>query len=448
MSAVRLKLRERASQTRGRIPRPAERWRAAWSDGWSVFWTSRLAVLGICLSVAIIGVPGIAPASNDVQALAHPFVDWPLGGVLDRLFSPLVRWDALHFLGVAVDGYSAGDPRYTFPEVRPAFFPVYPAAVRVLSGLAVDNGLVVIVSQLVALGSFLGALVLLARLVDVEVGRRFARPTLLLLAFFPMAFFFSAPYSESTFLALSVGAFLAARTGHWAVAGMVLAVASATRVPGLLLVVPIALIYLYGPRADCEQPPVRPGWRCALPLHRPRADILWLGLAPLGLGLFSLYLNHVLGDAGAWYSAQQSPLFDRVSVAPWKGVWEGAKATRPDLNALFAATPPGVPGPRYQVNLVAFLFLLGAAAAAVGVLRRLPIAYGVWVILGIVPALMSIRRGFPLFALPRFVVVLFPIFIWLALVLEPRGLTRRVAGGFALIMTLFTAAFVGWVFVA
>jgi hypothetical protein len=51
-------------------------------------------------------------------------------------------------------------------------------------------------------------------------------------------------------------------------------------------------------------------------------------------------------------------------------------------------------------------------------------------------------------SLPRFVVVLFPIFMWLALVCEERGITDRVAAAFAVGLGLFVTQFAGWYFVA
>lgn len=427
-----------------------EGWGAAGREAWGVFWLSRLAILAVAVLTTCIGLPLNPPALIDVPALTHPFAGWPASGLLDLVFTPLARWDAVHYLGIAADGYAAGDPRFTFPEVRPAFFPVYPGAVRVLSGLGADEALVLIASQVVSLGSLLVALVLLARLVAIEIGRRYVRPTLLLLAFFPMAFFLSAPYSESTFLALSVGAFLAARTGHWATAGVVLAVASGARVPGLLLVVPVGLLYLYGPRADRPPPELSSGRIARLrPLHRLQPDVLWLLLAPVGLALFALYLRHTVGDAGAWLSTQTHPLFNRFSVTPWEGLWEAAKAAWRDVEAVTSGVPDnGIPGGRYQANLVALAFLAFAVVAAVGAFRRLPVAYGAWIIVGLVPALTSIRVGFPLFGLPRFVLVLFPIFMWLAMVLEPRGLTERVVAASAAVLGIFTVAFTAWVFVA
>ncbi len=59
-------------------------------------------------------------------------------------------------------------------------------------------------------------------------------------------------------------------------------------------------------------------------------------------------------------------------------------------------------------------FLLAALVAVVGVLRRLPLAYGAYVIAALALPLSYPVRAQPLMSLPRFLVVLFPLGIWLA----------------------------------
>ena len=54
----------------------------------------------------------------------------------------------------------------------------------------------------------------------------------------------------------------------------------------------------------------------------------------------------------------------------------------------------------------------------------------------------------PLMSLPRFLAVLFPIFMWLALVCEERRLTDRGAAVSALGLGLFTAQFATWHWIA
>ena len=54
----------------------------------------------------------------------------------------------------------------------------------------------------------------------------------------------------------------------------------------------------------------------------------------------------------------------------------------------------------------------------------------------------------PLMSLPRFLVVLFPVFMWLALVCEERRITAAVAAASAVVLGLFVTQFAGWYWVA
>ena len=105
------------------------------------------------------------------------------------------------------------------------------------------------------------------RLLGARSGRAdVARLAVFVTAFSPMAFFFSAVYTDALYMALSVGLFWSARTGRWAWVGVLGALAAATRSTGLMLLVPALIIYLYGPRED--RAPDRAGAaRCARSLR-------------------------------------------------------------------------------------------------------------------------------------------------------------------------------------
>lgn len=415
-------------------------WTESARAAWAAFWPSRLAVFGVAIWVT---VAGIAPAAVDgYPALEHPFESWPGTGLLDLLFSPLAKWDALHYLAISTDGYTgAGLPELPPAERRPAFFPLFPGLVRVLSGFAASPGLALIAAYALSLACFFAALVLLHRLVAIELGKSYARPALLLLAFFPAAFFYGLPFTESLFLLLAVGAFLAARTGNWPVAGIVLALASATRAPGLLLVVPVALLYLYGPRADREQTESRG----LLPRHRVGREAAWVLLAPAGLLAFSAYLHYAVGDALAWQHAQE--LFGRQTVDPLTGVWTGVREAASGLADIVSGSYRDAPG-FYHLNVVQLGCLVFAAIGGVGALRLLPPAYGIWVLISLLPSFISQAGGLPLYSATRFVAVLFPIFLWLAVVCERRQATTVVVALFATGMAAMTAQFTLWYFVA
>lgn len=387
-------------------------------------------------------VADIAPNEPpEAAVLSHPFGNWTGKGLFDLAFSSLAKWDAQHYLAIAFDGYVEGHPGLPPASTRPAFFPLYPGTVHLLSGFGSNPAVVLIAAYAVSLACFFGALVLLHRLTTIELGDRYARPTLMLLAFFPTAFFFGIPYSESMFLLLAVGAFLAARTGHWAVAGIVLALASATRVPGLLLVVPVLMLYLYGPRTDRDPESNRGrGW----PRYRLRPDAAWLLLAPLGLLAFSAYLHFAVGNALAWNDAQA--VFGRHTVDPFSGIWGGVREAGNSVGYLFGHTTYGARKDHLDIAELGFVAL--ALAGGVGALRRLPPAYGTWVLVSLVPIFVSQPPDNPYWSSPRFVAVLFPIFLWLALVCERRGATTTVVAVFAAGMALLTAEFALWSFVS
>lgn len=406
---------------------------------WSVFWLSRLVVFGVAAWVTVAGI-----AAADVSgypSLEHPFGAWPATGLLDLVFSPLAKWDALHYMAIALEGYSGAEPGMPSDERRAAFFPLYPGLVRVLSGFAASPGLALIMAYVVSLGCFLGALTLLHRLVAIELGARHARPALLLLAFFPAAFFFGIPFTESLFLLLAVAAFLAARTGRWPLAGAVLALASATRAPGLLLVVPVLLLYLYGPRADRE-PTASQGLR---PRYRLGPEVAWLGLAPLGLLVFSAYLHFALGDGLAWQSAQE--LFGRQEVDPFSGIWNGLREGGASAVDVVSGTYGEEPVFDH-LNVAQLAAVAFAVAGGIGALRLLPPAYGVWVLISVVPIVVSQPAALPFYSATRFVAVLFPVFLWLAVVCERRGATTPVVAAFAAGMAVLTVQHTLWYFVA
>lgn len=412
-------------------------WRSSARAAWSAFWPSRLAVFGVAIWVSIAPIAPNEPRESVL--LSHPFGGWPAQGLLELVLSPLAKWDSQHYLAIAFEGYvHTGLPP---AGEEPAFFPLYPGVVHVLSGFGASPGLVLIVAYVVSLSCFFAALVLLHRLAVIEVGQRYARPALLLLAFFPTALFYGIPYSESMFLLLAVGAFLAARTGRWAVAGVVLALASATRAPGLLLVVPVGLLYLYGPRADREPAPARGRLR---PRYRVRPEAAWLLLAPLGLFVFSVYLHFALGDAMAWQHAQS--LFGRHLVDPLSGAWAGLREAGRSLGRMLSGPYREVTYDHLNVAQVGFVAL--ALAGGIGALRRLPVAYGAWVLVSLVPILVSQPSENPLLSSSRFIAVLFPIFLWLAIVCERREATTTVVALFATGMAIFTGLFALWSFIA
>jgi hypothetical protein len=385
--------------------------------------SSRFAVL----LVAIFAALSFGPASGGLaRENAHKFDEPALTHALaDPLLAPLARWDSVWYLRIADSGYGDSAP-------RAAFFPLYPLLVRgVATVLGGSHGALLVAAYLVSLAAFLGALTLLYRLTELELGRRLARPTLLLLAVFPAAVFFGAPYSESLFLLLAVGAFYAARTGRWAWAGACAGLASATRSAGLLLLLPLALIW----------------WD-----SRPRRarDAAWLALAPVGIAAYAAWLGIAEGDPFRFLDVQDA--WARELTVPLAGAWDGFVAAVDGVRQLASGSrspvyfdkAAGDPFRIAAINVMLFATLVFAVVACVGVLRRLPLAYGAWVAASLVLPLTFPVTPQPLMSLPRFVAVLFPVFMWLAVVSDERRSTDLVVAVSALGLGLFTAQYATW----
>jgi hypothetical protein len=405
--------------------------RAGVRVAWRALWTSRLVVMAAGI-LAVLEIGRAAGTTGyDPDNLTAPF-----GYFGNLLVAPFARWDSWWYLTIAHQGYDHN-------LMRTAFFPLYPMVVRGV-GMIVRSDL--IAGVLVSVASFGVALVLLYRLASLELGNASrARLAVMLTAFCPLAFFFSAVYSESLFLALSLGAVFEARMGRWATAGLLGALGAAERNSGVMLVVPLALLFLYGPRADRppgSAPSGQPsaGWRRLLPRHRIEPQIAWIALVPLGmvayLGAQTLWFHHFAG--------------------PFGGVWDGAVAAWDGLRQLVHGSPVpvyftpagGDPFAVAGINLMLFAFLVLGIFAIIGTLRRLPIAYGAYVLAALALPLSDPVKPQPLASLPRYEVVLFPLFMWGAVWLEERGWGDSGLAGSAVLLGLFTAMFATWRFVS
>jgi hypothetical protein len=398
-------------------------------SAWSVFWPTRLGVLLVAVFAALSLGDGDGLGARNETRFDAPELTHPVGGVGELLLSPLARWDAVWYLEIAGSGY-AGE------ETRAAFFPLYPLLVRAAGTLGGGSeAALLLAAYVVSLASLLGALYLLHRLVTLELGRPLARPTLLLLAVFPGSLYFGAPYSESLFLLVSIGAFYAARTDAWGWAGVCAGAAAATRSAGILLLVPLAILWLR------RQP-------------RRVRDAAWLLLGPAGLAAYATYLGLAQGDALAFLDVQDA--WHRELAAPLGGAWDGLVAAWDGARQLLSGSRKPVfferaGGDPFRVagmNLMLFGFLAFALIACAGALRRLPLPYGAYVACALVLPLSFPAGPQPLMSLPRFVAVLFPLFMWLAIACEERRITERVAALSALVLGLFVTEFATWHFVA
>jgi Mannosyltransferase (PIG-V) len=371
------------------------------SVAWRAFWISRVLVW-VAGAIGVLVFGAVGPNAERADTLSG------------LLLATVDQWDAGWFVVIATEGYDQS----TLDAA--AFFPVYPLFVRVVGepidalGLAGEYPYQ-LAGVLVSLAAFIVALYLLHRLTELELGPKAADNAVMLLALFPTSFFFSAIYTESLFLALTVGCLYSARRGWWGRAAALGALAAATRSPGILLLLPLAIMLLYGPRGDRE-PESAPGRPLLSPRYRvsPR-EAASLLLVPLGVIAYMGYVR-LTTKYGALAPFKAQDIWGREFKGPiialWDGVGEAYRGVRERLMGI-----PFFPGdyPHSWHTRNGPLDLLAAVFAVIGLtgaLRRLPIAYGGYALGVFIVSISFPPQIAPLYSVPRFILVLFPIFMW------------------------------------
>ncbi|HEX5707064.1 MAG TPA: mannosyltransferase family protein [Pyrinomonadaceae bacterium] len=315
------------------------------------------------------------------------------------------RWDAPHYLDIARDGYvTEGEARKWI-----VFYPLYPLATRVLSYVFQDYLLSALVVS--ALASIAAAL-LLQRLVEIDFDRTIARAAVWFMFIFPTSYFFHTSYTESLFMAIALGAFLAARGRRWWVAGLLAALACMTRVNGLMLVPALAVEAFLQYRED--------------PARGLRAEWLWIALAGVGVAIYLSVNYAVHGDPFA---------FQKITQAAWH------KQLAPPWEGIAAAWDAGwrAPAEAHMVGVEEFFFILLGLACTVWCWLTLRASYAVWMTFN---WLLWTSTSFIL-STPRYTLILFPIYILFARLAARRPVWGGVITAWSLLfLALFTGLFV------
>jgi Mannosyltransferase (PIG-V) len=412
---------------------------AAISEVWRAFWVSRALVWGVGVVVVLLtwetslGNPRLDPLWTTA-----PFTD----DFLNAVVSPAARFDSAWLLEIADHGYAV--------DARTAFFPLYPLVVAAVAAL---TGSTLVAGIAVSVVCSLAALYLVHRFVALDHGSEVAKTAVWIVACFPLAFCLSAVYTEGLFLLLAVGSLYAARLGNWPVACACAGLAAGTRSAGVLLVIPLLVVMLYGPRADrvatsarATVLDLREDWR---PRHRLGRETLWLGLVPLGLLAYLAFLWIATGDPLATFTAQGEwsrifAPFAGLALGVWwgiVGIWEILPGFGMPDGASVGGSAPEQGAIRNIVNL---LFLAFACWLLLQVARRLTPGDFAYAISSLALPLSVPADGNPLLSFPRFMLVVYPLWIALAIWAVERDATRRVLLALSGLLAIATALFVGW----
>lgn len=356
----------------------------------------------------------------------------------DPLANLPARFDAGWYGDIALDGYSWD---HTFQRQRNiAFFPAMPMLMRPV-GVVFGMGETTVPRErrmlrglwagvVISLAAFLWALHYVVRLGRDLVGAEAAANAALLLAAYPFALFFSAPYTESLFLLSAAGAFYHFRRGEWAASSAWGLLLGLTRPNGCLASVPLAILGLqqlqkgstgfYGVARGSAGSTC--GWQPVA------VRLLTAAMPGIGMLLFTAYLYNVTGVWFAWARSHEAWGRTYQGLAPFVTAF-GWVRDEPLVQVITNI-------PYSTLNTLAVLFGL---ALTYPVFRRIGAAWGVFVLINLVPPLFA--GG--VLSMGRLTSTLFPLFLALGLLIPPRAMPAWSAG-FGVGQGLCAALFFTW----
>lgn len=368
------------------------RWRTAWA--WAFRWVIGLRLgLGALMALAWWVVrPYLNLSQTDWQRLWGSVPPYP-NQLSEAVLGVWPRWDAVHYLNLAMRGYAGGAQ-----EGDTVFYPLFVIATRWATPLV--GGDYVVGSLAVSTVAATAALAGLHQLVERHYGLVSARWTVAVFALYPTAFFLLAPYTESLFLAFTLGVVLAAEDRRWIWAGVLGALASLTRGPGMLTSLTLAWIAW-----EQWHTPGLPVWK-----------VTWPGIRPALATGFGLVLP-VLGGLAflVWRQA--------MGFAPYSETWQtvgGSRWVNPAWNVVVSVQQFLMVHDLPTTLDTLSLFLFAGLTVTILVKRRW--RRGAWVIYLSTNLVLLLSKhndlASSLQSLSRYGLVLFPGFIimgdWLA----------------------------------
>jgi hypothetical protein len=360
----------------------------------------------------------------------------------DPLANLPARFDAGWYADVALDGYTWD---HTFQRQRNiAFFPAMPMLMRPLAmafGMhdrsdSRDRRMLraLWAGVVISLAAFLWALVYVVRLGREVIGAERAADAALLLASYPFALYFSAPYTESLFLLAAVGAFFHFRRGEWLAASAWGLAAGLTRPNGCLLSLPLGILALDRIFHGLSPSPERAEGSRESKGARSGIVEVWgiplLTAATPGIGMLA-FTGYLYGLTGVWFAWARSHEAWGRTYQGW-GPFVTAFGQLRDEPFLQVVT-------NFPYNTLNALGVLFALALTYPVFRRFGAAFGIFVLINLVPPLFA--GG--VLSMGRLSSTLFPLFLALAAVVPPRSVPAW-AAGFGIGQGLCAALFFTW----
>lgn len=343
---------------------------------------------------------------NDIYFVIYAFLAWRLGlflalflatkllplqsnflggGLSNYINNPgLWAWanfDGEHYLSIAQNGYGFGER---------AFFPLFPVLIKFIGSLFGGSlQSFNVTGNIIANLSFIIGLIGLYKIVGLDHETKISKLTVIVLLLFPTSFYFVSVYTESLFFALAVWSFWYARQRKWLLASILGILLCLTRFVGLIILPALIVEWFLQ--------------------NRTRENFLEtfpkvLFTIPVGLLAYMYYLQRSVGDMFAFYNNLATFGEQRSSrpITLPQVFYRYIVKILPNLNSTFF--------PVIFTTILEFSFGVVFLIISTYSFFVQRFSYATFVFLGyLIPTFSGSFSS-----IPRYVVVLFPVYILIA----------------------------------
>jgi len=315
--------------------------------------------------------------------------------------------DVSWYMDIAENGYEHR-PYSDEKQANWAFYPLWPAILWA-SNIVFSDMLIpglVITNLLFGLSA-----VYLYKLLLLDFDKDIALSTSILLVVFPFSYFCSRPGPEALFLLLTVASLYYAKKHQWIVVSLLGALATLSRLQGILLLLPLLYIYYKQYKSSTVG----------------KAKLLALSMMPISLFSFMLFLYALTGNLFASFDIQK--IWDNNTTYPF------------DSLARFIASPNIIHYYGFDMSVVAFIFVFFSVVLTIMMIMRrdIPKEYIIYAVLSM---FLIIARDTTAGSL-RYLVPVFPLHLTLALTLYKRRMFYEITFfAFVAIQLFYYLAFV------